>query len=103
MYGIGNTDDWEQFFESTSRQESPQVTQGLLGSVGEQDRALDEVIYGGKNKAAQLGQSAQPINPAAGNELLAQRQISTQELAQQDQQNAQSKNLLMQLAKLFFV
>lgn len=101
MYG---TDDWEQFL---NQQESPQLVQGLLGSTGEPNHTLNEITSNGKNKAAQLGQFAQMVNPTASNDLLAQRQISTQELAQQamaqqNQQDAQNGTLLMKIAKLFF-
>ncbi|MBQ6298644.1 MAG: hypothetical protein IJK81_13350 [Selenomonadaceae bacterium] len=101
MYG---TDDWEQFLR---QQESPQLIQGLLGSVGEPNHTLDEIISNGMNKAAQLGQFAQPLNPTISNDLIAQRQNSTQQLAQQamaqqNQQDAQNIGLLAQIAKMFF-
>lgn len=102
MYGIGY--DWEQL----NQQETPQLMQGLLGSTGEQNRVLDAVISNGINKAAQLGQFAQLVNPAAGNDLLNQRQLSTQQSAQQAmaqraQQDAQNGALLMKIAKMFLV
>ncbi len=102
MYGIGNT------YELLNQQEMPQLMQGLLGSTGEQNRVLDAVISNGMNKAAQLGQFAQLVNPAAGNDLLNQRQISTQQsaqqaMAQQAQRDAQNGSLLMKIAKMFLV
>ena len=106
MYGIGNTDNWEQLL-GLSENQQPQLMQGLLGSTGEPNYSLDAVISNGANKATQLGQFAQTVNPAAGNDLLAQRQVSTQQLAQQamaqqKQQDAQNGHLLMKIAKLFF-
>ena len=103
MYGIGGTDEWERLFEaSRNQQESPQLMQGLLGSTGEPNHSLNEIISNGKNKAAQLGQFAQTVNPAAGNDLLAQQQASTQQaVAQQQQQDAQNRQGLMKLAMMF--
>lgn len=103
MYGIGNTDDWGNLFGlSRNQQESPQLMQGLLGSTGEPNYSLDELISRGRNKAAQLGQFAQPINPAASNEQIEQQKISTQQLlAQQQQQEAQKRQGLMKLAMMF--
>lgn len=98
MYGIGNIYDWEQL----NQQQPPQLMQGLLGSTGEPNYSLDELILSGRNRAAQLGQFSQPINPAASNELIAQRQNATQQsVAQQQQQNAQSRQGLMNLAMMF--
>ena len=45
MHGIGNTNEWEQLFEpNINRQESPQLMQGLLGSSGEPNNTLEDVI-----------------------------------------------------------
>ena len=98
MYGIGNTYDWEQL----NQQQTPQLMQGLLGSTGEPNYSLDELISSGRNRAAQLGQFSQPINPAASNELIAQQKNSTQQLlAQQQQQDAQKRQGLLGLAMTF--
>ena len=108
MYGLGAQNEWEQFFDSSrNRQESPQLMQGLLSSPVDTNNTLNEIISKNMNKAAQLGQFAQTANPAAGNDLLSQRQNSVQQLAQQamaqqSQQDAQNMGLLTQIARMFF-
>ena len=98
MYGIGNTYDWEQL----NQQQTPQIMQGLLGSTGEPNYSLDELISNGRNRAAQLGRFAQPINPAVINEQIEQQKKSTQQLlAQQQQQDAQKRQGLLGLAMTF--
>ena len=99
MYGIGNIYDWEQL----NQQQTPQLMQGLLGSTGEPNNySLDELISSGRNKAAQLGQFAQPINPATSNEQIEQQKKSTQQLlAQQQEQDAQKRQGLLGLAIKF--
>ena len=108
MYGIGGIDELENFFDlNENQQKFLQLTRGLLSPAGEPNHVLGEIISNGKDKAAQLGQFAQSVNPAAGNDLLAQRQNSTQQfaqqaMAQQQQQNARNGTLLMQIATMFF-
>ena len=105
MYGIGGIEEWERPY--SNQQESPQITQGLLGSSSAPNRVLDEVMSSGENKAAQLGEFAQMMNPAAGNDFFAQQQAATQQLnqqaqAQREMQDARNGTLLMRIAKLFF-
>ena len=98
MYGIGNIYDWEQL----NQQQMPQLMQGLLGSTDAPNHSLDEVISSGRNKAAQLEQFAQPINPATSNEQIEQQKKSTQQLlAQQQEQDAQKRQGLLGLAMTF--
>lgn len=102
-------EDWQQLFGfqmpeeqiGFQAQESPQLTQGLLGDTGNQQ----PMFTTGSETAAQMAQLAQANNPSA-NDNLAQRQASAMQIAQQDaarqqQQNQQSMQMIMQLVKMF--
>lgn len=81
----------------------PQLSQGLLGEVEQNQPQLSK---GGSEAAARMAQVAQAINQSAGNDELAQRQAAAQQMAQQalgqkQQKEARSGALLGKIASLF--
>ena len=88
--------------EENQPQGVPQIQQGLLGSTGAQNQNLQDVISGGQNAAAQLGQTAQAASQNfAPIDRADTAQMATQNNAQKSQQQAQAGALLGKIASMF--
>ena len=114
MYGINGFDDDEQLQQllgfrlpeqqfqpqSFQAQDMPQLQQGLLGSSGEEQQDLQNLISKGSEAVAQLAQTAQPSGNGNDN-MAAMSSQNQQALAQQQQQEQQQREMLLKLAQMF--
>ena len=116
MYGLENLDDeqLQQLFGALSAQQGgfqaqdlPQITQGLLGSTGneqaqaaQQQQNLQNVINGGSQAAANMAQVAQS-QPSGNNAQMQMEAANQQAIAQQQKQQQQTGALLGQIASMF--
>lgn len=101
-------EEWSQLLgaipQNQLAQGTPPITQGLLGSSGEQAKQLQNLISKGTQAANQMAQVA-PMQ-TANNSDVAQRQAMTQQMAQQAmqqqaQKQAQAGSLLGTIASMF--
>ena len=81
----------------------PQIRQGLLGSSGDQNRQMEELIQRGRDSGEQLAQFA---NAPIGSNVAEQRMTATQQqarqaLADRGEQQLRTGALLGKIASLF--
>ena len=89
--------------EKFRAQEVPRIQQGLLGSSGDQNRQMEELIQRGRDSGEQLAQFA---NAPIGSNVAEQRMTATQQqarqaLADRGEQQLRTGALLGKIASLF--